>query len=376
MKARRYWWVGLAIGSAAAIAACANGTAGTTGTGNEDSGGGSGDDASAGSDSGNPYQSDSGSSDAGDTDSGFDAGPSCIDDDAGCSTGSPGLCNGGNHHCAADGGSICVPLYTEQPCYSGGATTRNKGICHDGTQTCTGALGACEGEALPNGVSDGGVGTPVEDCFNNLDDDCDGLVNNGCPVSLHLGPNRALTARGGSGGGFHAVLCPTNEFAYAANIYFDHDDAHASGVEIFCAAMTLNQGVSSYTVSLSSDSAADPNALGSGTTNLDDSINCGIGSLTGLTWLVGQTDTWVEGFKPYCGNGTMTFNADNTLTFSFTRTGAGNFLTYPGGTQFQDNCASNEVLVGFNVRDGAWMDQIQAVCAPIQVTYSAGTPDP
>src|SRR6478752_5216053 len=40
-----------------------------------------------------------------------------------------------------------------------------------------------------------------EDCFNDLDDDCDGVVNNGCPDHLTTGTPHLLTARGNTGGG-------------------------------------------------------------------------------------------------------------------------------------------------------------------------------
>ena len=39
-------------------------------------------------------------------------------------------------------------------------------------------------------------------------------------------------------------------------------------------------------------------------------------------------------------------------------------------------CPSADVLVGFTVRDGAYMDNITPICAPLVVNYFAGTPDP
>ncbi|HVY24933.1 MAG TPA: MopE-related protein [Polyangiaceae bacterium] len=57
-------------------------------------------------------------------------------------------------------------------CYSGPAGTKGVGICHEGTQVCTtGKWGACQGEQLPQ----------TEIC-NGLDDDCDGVVDNGIPA--------------------------------------------------------------------------------------------------------------------------------------------------------------------------------------------------
>jgi len=110
-------------------------------------------------------------------------------------------------------------------CYTGSPETRGKGACKDGTQTCTAAnqWGACIGDVLPsletcNGIDDDcngsvddgfgettcGVGAcqvTVQNCIpgqpppvctpedpstevcNKIDDDCDGMVDNGNPGS-------------------------------------------------------------------------------------------------------------------------------------------------------------------------------------------------
>jgi hypothetical protein len=39
------------------------------------------------------------------------------------------------------------------------------------------------------------------------------------------------------------------------------------------------------------------------------------------------------------------------------------------GTVWTDSCGADEVLIGFQGRTGAQMDQIQGVCAPLSVTY-------
>jgi hypothetical protein len=54
-----------------------------------------------------------------------------------------------------------------QPCYDGPAGTLGKGICHAGTQACSaGRFGACIGEQLPK-----------QETCNNVDDDCNGTVD-------------------------------------------------------------------------------------------------------------------------------------------------------------------------------------------------------
>jgi hypothetical protein len=64
-------------------------------------------------------------------------------------------------------GLECAPGQT-QNCYTGPAGTLGVGICAAGTQTCTaeGRWGECTGEVLPQ----------TETC-NDLDDDCDGTVD-------------------------------------------------------------------------------------------------------------------------------------------------------------------------------------------------------
>ncbi|MBI5529664.1 MAG: hypothetical protein HY897_25335 [Deltaproteobacteria bacterium] len=71
----------------------------------------------------------------------------------------------------ADGGSPCQTGQT-RACYTGAAKTRGIGICHDGLETCkNGAWGACTGQSVPI----------KEICNNNVDDDCNGVIDNGCP---------------------------------------------------------------------------------------------------------------------------------------------------------------------------------------------------
>ncbi len=68
-----------------------------------------------------------------------------------------------------DGGPVCSDKVTEA-CYGGPKGTVGRGVCKTGERTCTakGAWGECVGHVVP----------AAETC-NKLDDDCDGIVDNG-----------------------------------------------------------------------------------------------------------------------------------------------------------------------------------------------------
>jgi sugar lactone lactonase YvrE len=63
----------------------------------------------------------------------------------------------------------------EEACYTGPAETRNVGICADGTRVCDeeGRWGRCTGEVLPS----------AEEVCNGLDSTCNGVVDEGCPCN-------------------------------------------------------------------------------------------------------------------------------------------------------------------------------------------------
>ncbi len=85
-------------------------------------------------------------------------------------------CNGIDDDCdgQVDEGCACT-LGAERPCYGGSKGTSGRGVCRAGTQRCQprlaggSAWGACEGEVLPQ----------AETC-NGADDNCDGVLDEGC----------------------------------------------------------------------------------------------------------------------------------------------------------------------------------------------------
>lgn len=99
----------------------------------------------------------------------------------------PTLCDGGTRATRPDVHytSFLAPLLQQygsnpactegqtRPCYGGPPTTRGQGICRDGVETCQqGQWGSCVGAVTPDAS---------ERCGDQLDNNCNGQVDEGCP---------------------------------------------------------------------------------------------------------------------------------------------------------------------------------------------------
>ena len=87
-----------------------------------------------------------------------------------CSDGLDNDCDGKVDGKDPDCKTFCNPGDTRQ-CYTGPNSTGNKGICREGKETCNDSgewSGVCDGEVKPK-----------EETCNNLDDNCDGTVDEG-----------------------------------------------------------------------------------------------------------------------------------------------------------------------------------------------------
>lgn len=91
----------------------------------------------------------------------------------GLSCGANGACVNGA--CESTGGGVCTPG-TQASCYSGPAGTMNVGACHAGVQTCSAdgaSYSACVNQVTPG----------AEICGDNIDNNCDGQIDEGCQVA-------------------------------------------------------------------------------------------------------------------------------------------------------------------------------------------------
>jgi hypothetical protein len=279
---------------------------------------------------------------------------SCVDAGTACTTDNLGACKAGHLACSA-GGPVCVPDVTTQPCDTG-----RSGPCKAGTQSCIGAaLGTCTSQVMP---------AARENCFNDIDDDCNGKVDDGCPNGLVLGAAHSMGDFGGTGGyPASPAFCPANSYVVREQFDLDRNVQSVVGITIWCAEPLLSRGASNYSVSLLPTLSA--GFAGGNSITESGGTDCGTsGFVAGYqTWV--RSDTYVRGLFFYCANGTATLNADNSLSIRFADNGNNGGLYFASGNSVFVPCPPGEVLVGYDGRTGAYMDEITPYCAPIQVTY-------
>jgi len=100
-----------------------------------------------------------------------------------------------------------------QDCYPGDQAEVGVGVCASGTQTCEGS-----GEFGHWGDCTGAVEPTAEICGDNLDNDCDGTVDNGCCTPMNYTLTTGFTASGGS------VCCMGTDMLLGATDCGDGDD--------------------------------------------------------------------------------------------------------------------------------------------------------
>ncbi len=103
---------------------------------------------------------------------------------------SPEICgNGVDENCNGivdDGCGVCAPGAT-RACYTGAAGTAGVGLCRSGTETCDATRnwsGVCAGQVVP----------AAESCGNMMDDNCNGMVDEGCACMPAVTNERCTTA--------------------------------------------------------------------------------------------------------------------------------------------------------------------------------------
>jgi hypothetical protein len=283
------------------------------------------------------------------------------------------------YHSNVDGSGVGgnAPQDLGTACSAGASCTTGKpGPCSAGHIQCIAGAAQCVSDTPPI----------TESCFNNSDDDCDGTIDNGCPDHLELGMERVLSFHGGMGGSAHPARCPPNFFVVATGFWGNDPNSAATGIELTCATFTLMKGKSSYSVTKSLFSGT-VLVQGNEATQTDQGVypnsDCSSGLLAS-TWFTSNVSldslttvpTYVvSGFGAHCASANVQLSSTNKLDITFSRQGSANDeRCYMNGSlclgpTIEDDCAANEVLVGFNLELGTLMDGVSAVCAPVVTVY-------
>jgi hypothetical protein len=224
----------------------------------------------------------------------------------------------------------------------------------------------------------------IENCFNDLDDDCNGKVNDTCPVGLVTGPRRALTTRGGSGGMPSTIACPPDTYVVSISIWGASASGVIAGLGITCATPSLVHTPDRYAIVNTPLSPA-PFAKVMGTIQpttyfgTEPQSNCTAGT-SAATWVnsysepkIGAPQMMVA-LNAQCGLILLDQIGNNRLDISTTAFGAAdrfavNYKSTPSALVGQDLCGPSGVLVGFDVRAGAALDSVTPLCAPLVPVY-------
>ena len=188
----------------------------------------------------------------------------------------------------------------KEPCYTADPKTRDVGICKAGEKTClpSGQWGGCQGER-----------TPLKERCNGRDSDCDGQVDNGCPIGLKWGIASKLPKIGQDNGIPFSDICSQGDVLYGFNGWPRQPTSWLDAFQFHCAKVTFSV----------------------------------LKTSTPHTYLFTR--------KP--------------STIHPTRGKTSNYLN-------KAFCPSSHFLIGFKGREGHLIDQMVGVCAPLQVIKKAG----
>lgn len=287
-----------------------------------------------------------------------------------CDTGQDGICAAGTEVCR--GGELLCERDLEprtevcngqddncdgtpddgDPGGGGDCDTGQDGICAAGTAHCRDGDIVCDRDEGPRG----------EVC-NGIDEDCNDVVDNGCPASLSTGGDRNLTANGGNGGSSFRLVCGAGQMAVGVDV---RSASELDRVQVICQRLVLseNRGGDVYTYQSAATGNQSRTGSAGGGGGDQSTLTCPAGSflhrmrvrsgarVDQLSLTCARAD-----YVGYPGNGSV------RRTDTLTRTYGGN-----GGTlRAETRCAAGEFIAGFHGRSGGRVDRIGAICRSVSV---------
>ncbi len=287
-----------------------------------------------------------------------------------CETGDPGRCSAGSTVCD-DGAIDCVRRFDPLPetcdgvdedCdgavdeglaeLGGDCDTGQAGRCATGARTCVDGAVVCEPRPGPR----------AEIC-DDVDDDCDGAVDQGCPGGLGTGADRNLTAFGGGGGGGFALACGAGMAAVGVDV---RSAAEVDQVTVICqrVGLAVDRGASPHGFSTVAQGGQGRTGSAGGGGGGQSTLVCPDGSF--LHALQVRSGARVDQASFTCARLDLV-GYPAQPRFSRSDTGSRTFGGNGGGLQALQRCRDDELMAGLHGRSGGRVDRLGPICRTIRV---------
>lgn len=234
--------------------------------------------------------------------------------------------------------------------------TSNGGDCNDSTT---------QRQVASNGHLYTGVDqapNKIEVC-EGLDNNCDGVIDDGCPVDFNVRNARSANDAQGTGSGWQLFECPGNKVMSGIRVRgkipagFCGGETGVFGVHAICTDpnISVNTNNNPFTYTTVNSSSEEGSILGFApgpdggcgwNTITDNTLNCsGNSSMRGF---IGRDGARIDRIGPVCVQRTLTTSVTPaTLNLSSESNGSQAPSGWNGGGDFRTTCANNEVVKGF-----------------------------
>jgi len=209
----------------------------------------------------------------------------------------------------------------------------------------------------------GQVGPAARVC-DGADNNCNGVVDDGCPSQIALGATSGGPIYGGSGGTAYTSLCGENEVVVGVELRYGSE---IDRLQLRCQPLGLLilTGTIPHTFRIDRTGSASLLTAYGGTGGSIASYTCPSGEA--VVGIQGRAATRLDALQVRCGSWAV---AGTPGSFVVTRTlGAlSPFRGGNGGTAFTYTCPDGGMLRGLAVRSGSRVDRVQPYCRTVGVT--------